>query len=114
MLLVSHRYDVEVFIASIELRWLILLSIITEWIKEHGVAYYLPSESANRHKMKDYKQLFGYAAILFGIGFVIRSFMPAYALDGPTVSMGSNPVASFAGEASSDKCMYGIHDASWS
>ena len=42
--------------------------------------------------MKDYKQLFGYAAILFGIGFVIRSFMPAYAFNGPSVSMGSNPI----------------------
>ena len=45
--------------------------------------------------MKDYKQLFGYAAILFGIGFVIRSFMPAYAFNGPTVSMGSNPIENF-------------------
>jgi len=45
--------------------------------------------------MKDYKQLFGYAAILFGIGFVIRSFMPAHAFNGPTVSMGSNPIENF-------------------
>ena len=42
--------------------------------------------------MNDYKQLFGYAAILFGIGFVIRSFMPAYAFNGPHVSTGSNPI----------------------
>lgn len=42
--------------------------------------------------MKDWKQLFGIAAILFGIGFVIRSFQPAYALNGPNVSMGINPI----------------------
>lgn len=42
--------------------------------------------------MKDWKQLMGIAAILFGIGFVVRSFQPAYALNGPSVSMGSNPI----------------------
>ena len=45
--------------------------------------------------MKDYRQLFGYAAILFGLGFLVRSFMPAYAITGPTVSLGSNPVENF-------------------
>ena len=45
--------------------------------------------------MKDYRQLFGYAAILFGLGFLVRSFMPAYAVTGPTVSLGSNPVENF-------------------
>ena len=47
--------------------------------------------------MKDYKQLFGYAAILFGIGFVIRSFVPAYAYNGPNISLGSNPIEHFSG-----------------
>ena len=42
--------------------------------------------------MKDYKILFGYAAILLSIGFVIRSITFAYAYPtGPSVSMGSNP-----------------------
>lgn len=48
-------------------------------------------------KMKDYKQLFGYAAIIMAIGFLVRSFMPAYAFNGPTVSMGSNPIENFYG-----------------
>ena len=47
--------------------------------------------------MKDYKPLFGYAAILFGLSFLVRSFMPAYAFNGPSVSMGSNPIKSFYG-----------------
>ena len=47
--------------------------------------------------MNDYKQLFGYAAILFGIGFVIRSFMPAYAFNGPSISAGANPIQNFYG-----------------
>ena len=49
--------------------------------------------------MFDYKQLFGFAAILFGIGFILQSIMPARAISmGPSVSMGSNPV--FAVQAS--------------
>ena len=40
----------------------------------------------------DYKKLFGYAAILFGLGFFVRSFLPAYAYNGPNTSMGSNPI----------------------
>jgi hypothetical protein len=46
--------------------------------------------------MKDYKILFGYAAVLLSIGFVIRSITFAYAYPtGPNVSMGSNPQFSF-------------------
>ena len=52
--------------------------------------------------MKDYKILFGYAAILLSIGFVIRSITFAYAYPtGPSVSMGSNPVVSFTGNGTS-------------
>lgn len=47
--------------------------------------------------MKATKNLFGYATILFGLGFLVRSFMPAYAFNGPTVSMGSNPIKNFYG-----------------
>ena len=43
----------------------------------------------------DYKQLFGYAAILFGMGFFVRSFMPAYAFNGPNINTGSNPYFNF-------------------
>ena len=43
--------------------------------------------------MFDHKRLFGFAAILFGIGFILQSIMPARAISmGPSVSMGSNPV----------------------
>ena len=45
--------------------------------------------------MKEYKSLFGYAAIITAIGFLVRSFMPAYAFNGPSVSMGSNPIENF-------------------
>ena len=49
--------------------------------------------------MKDYKILFGYAAVLLSIGFVIRSITFAYAYPtGPSVSMGSIPYASFSGK----------------
>ncbi len=41
--------------------------------------------------MADYKQLFGYAAIIFSAGFLVRSFTPAHALNGPNTSLGSNP-----------------------
>jgi hypothetical protein len=52
--------------------------------------------------MKDYKILFGYAAVLLSIGFVIRSITFAYAYPtGPSVSMGSNPVVSFTGYGTS-------------
>jgi hypothetical protein len=48
--------------------------------------------------MKDYRVLFGYAAILLSIGFVIRSITFAYAYPtGPNVSMGSNPIENFYG-----------------
>ena len=39
-----------------------------------------------------WKNLFGVAAIITAMGFFIRSFQPAYAQLGPTVSLGSNPV----------------------
>lgn len=46
--------------------------------------------------MFDYKRLFGIAAILFGIGFILQSIMPAKANPtGPSVSYGSNPWKSF-------------------
>ena len=51
--------------------------------------------------MNDYKQLFGYAAIIMAVGFLVRSFMPAYAFNGPTVSMGSNPNEHYSGTGSS-------------
>ena len=52
--------------------------------------------------MFNHKQLFGYASILFGIGFVIRSFEPAYAYNGPSVSLETNPVKSWGGVVNSD------------
>ena len=43
--------------------------------------------------MLDYRQLFGLSAVLFGIGFVFQSIVPAQALPlGPNVSLGSNPI----------------------
>jgi hypothetical protein len=46
--------------------------------------------------MFDYKRLFGIAAILFGIGFILQSIMPAKANPtGPSVGYGSNPWKSF-------------------
>ena len=43
--------------------------------------------------MPDYRQLFGVAAILFAIGFILQSIMPARAIPiGPSVSLGANPV----------------------
>lgn len=45
--------------------------------------------------MFDYKQLFGFAAILFGAGFFLRSVLPAYGLQGPIISTGSNPIKNF-------------------
>ena len=45
--------------------------------------------------MKDDKQLFGYAAIIMAIGFLVQPYLPAYAFNGPTVSMGSNPIENF-------------------
>ena len=41
--------------------------------------------------MIDHKQLFGLAAILFGLGFLLRSFLPAHAFNGPNISLESNP-----------------------
>jgi len=41
--------------------------------------------------MIDHKKLFGLAAILFGMGFLLRSFLPAHAFNGPNVSFESNP-----------------------
>ena len=60
--------------------------------------------------MKDYKVLFGYAAILLSIGFVIRSIAFAYAFpSGPNVSMGSNPIENIYGNKSGG----GSHPASF-
>ena len=44
--------------------------------------------------MTNWKNLFGTAAILFGVGYVIRGVHPAHALNGPSVSMGENPIES--------------------
>jgi hypothetical protein len=53
--------------------------------------------------MTDYKNLFGYAAILFAVGFVIRSIAVAYAVpSGPSVSYGNIPYQSFAGSLSAN------------
>ena len=43
-------------------------------------------------------QLFGLASILFGAGFLLRSFPSANAQIGPSASLGSNPIVSFAGK----------------
>ena len=46
--------------------------------------------------MFDYKQLFGFATILFGIGFILQSIMPAIAKpSGPSISLGGNPYRNF-------------------
>ena len=51
--------------------------------------------------MKDYKILFGYAALIFSIGFLIRSIAPSHAFpSGPQISMGTNPIMSFGGDIS--------------
>ena len=50
--------------------------------------------------MKEYKQLFGIAAIIMAIGFFVRSFQPAHALNGTNISMGSNPIEDFSGYGS--------------
>ena len=50
--------------------------------------------------MKDYRQLFGIAAIIMACSFLVRSFQPAHAINGPSVSMGSNPYESFWGVGS--------------
>ena len=49
--------------------------------------------------MLDYKQLFGLSAILFGLGFFIKSVTVAHAIpSGPIVSLGVNPIQSWGGE----------------
>ena len=50
--------------------------------------------------MKDYRVLFGYAAILMAMGFLVRSFSPANAYNGPMVKTGENPSRSFYGTVS--------------
>ena len=50
--------------------------------------------------MKDYRVLFGYAAILMAMGFLVRSFLPANAYNGPMVKSGENPSRSFYGTVS--------------
>ena len=48
--------------------------------------------------MKDYKVLFGYAAIIFSVGFLMRSIDRAYAAPtGPNTSLGSNPSVVYSG-----------------
>ena len=38
------------------------------------------------------KRLFGYAAIIASLGFVLQSMMPANAFNGSHISLGSNPI----------------------
>ncbi len=52
--------------------------------------------------MFDFKTLLGWSILIFSIGFFLRSFMPAYALNGPSTGLGANPVASWAGKAPSN------------
>jgi hypothetical protein len=48
--------------------------------------------------MRDYKLLFGYAAIIFAVGFLMRSIDIAYAAPtGPNISIGSNPSVVYSG-----------------
>ena len=48
--------------------------------------------------MRDYKVLFGYAAIIFSVGFLMRSIDMAYASPtGPNTSLGSNPSVVYSG-----------------
>ena len=48
--------------------------------------------------MKDYKILFGYAAIIFSVAFLMRSIDRAYAAPtGPNTSLGSNPSVVYSG-----------------
>ena len=50
--------------------------------------------------MKDYRILFGYAAILLALSFFVRSFSPANAYNGSMVKSGENPSRSFYGTVS--------------
>ena len=44
----------------------------------------------------DYRSLFGIGFIVFSIGYLVQSLQPANAYpQGPNISMGSNPIASF-------------------
>ena len=45
--------------------------------------------------MFDYRNLFGFAAILFGAGFFVQSLQSANAKIGPSISLGSNPIQHF-------------------
>ena len=45
--------------------------------------------------MFDYRNLFGFAAVLFGAGFFVQSLQSANATIGPSVSLGSNPIQHF-------------------
>ena len=48
--------------------------------------------------MTDFKVLFGYAAIIFSVGFLMRSIDMAYAAPaGPNISVGSNPSVVYSG-----------------
>ena len=46
----------------------------------------------------DYRNILAFAAVIFATGYLVRSFQPANAFpQGPNVSMGSNPIESWAG-----------------
>ena len=50
----------------------------------------------------DYRNIMAMAAVIFACGYLIRSFQPANAYpQGPNVSLGSNPIESWAGKFSS-------------
>jgi hypothetical protein len=44
----------------------------------------------------EYRSLFGIGFVIFSMGYFVRSFQPANAFpQGPNISLGSNPIASF-------------------
>ena len=48
----------------------------------------------------DYRNILALAAVIFAAGYFVRSFQPAYAFpQGPNVSIGSNPIENFYGNA---------------
>jgi len=47
----------------------------------------------------DYRNIIAFATVLFATGYLVRSFQPANASpQGPNISIGSNPIESWAGE----------------
>ena len=49
----------------------------------------------------DYRNIITFATVLFATGYLVRSFQPANAFpQRPNISMGSNPIESWAGNIS--------------